>query len=82
MMCCEELEKIMKVFVWHSVRKCSDRYHSEGGVVVFAEDEEAARKLANQVEGCEIEIDEKPDEIRDVAGGEAIAYVMPDAGCC
>ena len=26
----------MRVFVWHRVDKCSDNYHSDGGVVVFA----------------------------------------------
>ena len=29
----------MKVFVWHQIDKCSDNYHEDGGVVVFAESE-------------------------------------------
>ncbi len=77
----------MKVFVWERVGECSDNYHSEGGVVVFAATEERARKLANTRKGCNILPDEKPDEVRwvldgdDVDGVEAV-YIMPDAGCC
>jgi len=71
----------MKVFVWTRVEKCSDNYHSEGGVVVFANDEERARAIANAVDGCKITPDEKPDDVRETDGDEAI-YIMPDAGCC
>lgn len=72
----------MKVFVWHEVIQCSDSYHSEGGVVVFAETEQRARELANAEPGCSIQPDEQPDEVRDVAGGSERVYIMPDAGCC
>jgi len=72
----------MKVFIWERVEQCSDFYHPEGGVVVFAEDETSARALANSEECCEIREDEKPDCVRDVLGGEASVYVFPDAGCC
>lgn len=71
----------MKVFVWRRVDKCSDNYHSEGGVVVFAQDEERARTIANAVSGCAIKPEEQPDDVRDTAGEEAV-YIMPDAGCC
>lgn len=74
-------KKAMKVFVWERVDSCSDSYHREGGVVVFARDEERARAIANAVDGCEIRPDEQPDDIRDTVGEEAV-YIMPDAGCC
>jgi hypothetical protein len=72
----------MKVFVWLRVDKCSESYHSEGGVVVFAEDEEKARAFANAIEGCAIKPEEMPNEVRGVDGGPEVAYIMPDAGCC
>lgn len=71
----------MKVFVWNRVDKCSDNWHSEGGVVAFAETEERARELAN-VGGCYIQLNEKPDDVRDVLCGPEKVYWMPDAGCC
>ncbi len=74
----------MKVFVWERVQHASGNYHSEGGVVVFAETEERARELANtQVEwSTKIAANEPPDEVREVVGGEEKVFVMPDAGCC
>ncbi len=71
----------MKVFVWSSIDKCTDNYHSGGGVVVFAEDEAAAREAA-AVRGCRISHHEAPDSVREVVGGEPQVYVMPNAGCC
>jgi hypothetical protein len=71
----------MKVFIWEYVGKCSDNYHSGGGVVVFAKDEESARQIANGVSGCEIKAEEKPDEVRESNGKEQI-FIFPDAGCC
>lgn len=72
----------MKVFVWERVDHCTDNYHSEGGVVVFAETEERARELANSKEGCSISENEVPDDVREVQGGSESVYIMPDAGCC
>lgn len=72
----------MKVFIWERVYKCSDNYHDSGGVVVFSENEERARELANQKNGCAIRPDEMPDDVRVVDGGEEAVYIMPDAGCC
>lgn len=71
----------MKVFVWNRIEKCTDSYHSEGGVVVFAKSEVEARALAKK-EGCEIAENETPDDIRNVASGKPAVYIMPDAGCC
>ena len=72
----------MKVYVWGWVETVTSSYHSEGGVVVFAATEQRARELANAVDGCQIEDDEPPDDVRDVAGGEEKVYIMPNAGCC
>jgi hypothetical protein len=72
---------MMKVFVWKEVEKCSSSYHSEGGVVVFAETEERARELANSHSGCAIREDEMPCDVRTTSGNEAV-YIMENAGCC
>lgn len=72
----------MKVFVWERINQATDNYHSQGGVVVFAETEERARELVNKIDGCVIDEDEMPDEIRDVIDGVEKVFIMPDAGCC
>lgn len=72
----------MNVYVWQRVQQCSDNYHPEGGVVVFANTEQRARELANEKEGCAIEPDEAPDDVRAVDGGKEAVWIMPDAGCC
>ncbi|MCP4475416.1 MAG: hypothetical protein GY821_12790 [Gammaproteobacteria bacterium] len=77
----------MKMFLWKRIQQCSDKYHCEGGVVVFAENEKSARKMAHtQDEGgydiCSIAENEKPDDVRDVFGGVEKVYYFPDAGCC
>jgi hypothetical protein len=72
----------MKVFIWERVRECSECFHSEGGVVVFAETEERARELANREDGCAIQPEELPDEIREVITGDEKVYIIPDTGCC
>ena len=71
----------MKVFIW-DVAQCSDNYHSDGGVVVFAETEERARELANAEPGCEIQPDEMPHYVRDVLDGDEHVEFFPNAGCC
>ena len=73
---------MMKVFIWKRVQQCSDNWHPEGGVVVFAADEARARELANKESGCEIDPGEAPDDIRNVTSGKEAVYIMPDAGCC
>ncbi len=70
----------MKVFVWSYVAHATDSYHSEGGVVVFAETIERARELAAAA-GAKIGAHEAADEVRDTTEEEA-CYIMPNAGCC
>ena len=72
----------MTVFVWKRVDECSERYHCEGGIVVFAENEERARTIASERPGCVIQKEEKPDDVRKVTSGKEAVYIMPDAGCC
>ncbi|MCP5005232.1 MAG: hypothetical protein GY941_15050 [Planctomycetes bacterium] len=78
----------MRVFVWQRVKHCSDNYHREGGVVVFASTEPRARELANAIPGCSIEETEKPDDVRSLnffasdESREETVYIMPDAGIC
>lgn len=72
----------MKVFIWDYVEKCSDSYRSGGGVVVFAETEELARKLANEMPGCAIKPGEMPDRVSECEEGPEQVFIMSDAGCC
>lgn len=73
----------MKIFIWENVDKCSDNYHEDGGVVVVAEDETAARALANERAGCAIRPDE-PVSAEFLLDGvtDTAVYIFPDAGCC
>jgi hypothetical protein len=74
----------MKVFVWADVDRCSDNYHANGGVVVFADSEERARELANATRGCAIKESETPDDVRGIAGEDQpeAVFIFPNAGCC
>jgi len=72
----------MKVFIWESVSAVSSNYHSEGGLVVFAETEERAREIANAESDIELEDKEMPNSIREVVGGDEAVFTFPDAGCC
>lgn len=76
-------EEIMKVFVWNRIRDVSDNYHSEGGLVVFAADEERARIIANETDCVSLSDSEIPNKVVDVAGTtEESVHTFPDAGCC
>lgn len=70
----------MNVYVWKRIDQAADRYHEEGGVVVFAETLARAVELAAE-QGALIRANEIPDEVRETFGKEAV-YIMPDAGCC
>lgn len=73
----------MKVFIWQRIEKCSDSYHPEGGVVVFADNIERAMELAKK-EGCEFQKSETPNETRTIAKGPLgeRVFIFEDAGCC
>lgn len=72
----------MKVFVWEFVDELTNREHNGGGVVVFAETEERARKLANRKKYTKISPEELPDAVRDCENGPEQVFRMPNAGCC
>lgn len=74
----------MKVFVWEYVDSVSNNYHSEGGLLVVAKDEDRARELIeNHPHACVTD-----DEWRDVIiinaeeGEQERIIAFPDAGCC
>lgn len=77
----------MKVFIWTSIEKLTDNYHSEGGLVVVAKDLERAYELARN-EGVEFTTNEYSDELTpDVVyntddSAEEKVFIFPDAGCC
>jgi L-lactate utilization protein LutB len=72
----------MKVFIWKWVEECSENYHSDGGVVVFAKDERRAREIANNIKGCNIKDGEKVDVVKSIEECEEQVFIFPDAGCC
>lgn len=72
----------MKVFIWENIEEVSGRYHSNGGLVVIADNEVRAREIANIVPGCYVHPEETPNYIRDVSDGEEKVFIFPDAGCC
>jgi hypothetical protein len=71
----------MKVFVWQYVSELTDNYHSGGGLIVFADNVERAKELA-EAQGVTFSESELPDVVRNVDGEEEMVFVMPDAGCC
>ena len=71
----------MNVYVWKRIENATHNWHSEGGVVVFANTLERTVELAAS-NGADINIEEEPpDEVRKTVGKEMV-YIMPDAGCC
>ena len=69
-----------KVFIWNNVDNLTDRYHSEGGLVVIADNLQDAGILAME-KGVRFN-DETPTvyELKDTV--EDKVYIFPDAGCC
>jgi len=81
----------MKIFIWKHLEMMSRHWHSDGGVVVFADTIEEARELFCKTaikKYVEDEWDIKtipPDEIFTVVGGDGPkekVITFPDAGCC
>ena len=69
-----------KVFIWNNIDNLTDRYHSEGGLVVIADNLQDAGILAME-KGVRFN-DETPTvyELKDTV--EDKVYIFPDAGCC
>lgn len=73
----------MRIYVWESLRVCSDRYHSEGGLVVVARSLERARELAVADYPGTSAVIEEPDHnwLTSPLENEKV-ITFPDAGCC
>jgi hypothetical protein len=72
----------MKVFVWEDISNLTDNYHSDGGLIVFAETAERAIELAIEHGVSFHESELTANDVRIVEGGEEKVYIMPNAGCC
>lgn len=74
----------MKIFIFSDVEQLTDRYHSGGGLVVVAENEENVKELIKDHPYIELtEVDWKYVDIYDVTTEvDSEVYVFPDAGCC
>jgi hypothetical protein len=74
----------MKIFVFNRINQCSCNYHTEGGVVIVADDIDAAKELIKSDEYISITKKEWANvEAFELATVVLPKYwVMPDAGCC
>lgn len=86
----------MKLFRWQRVDEATDNYHTNGGVVVIAENEERAREMAaahsahlrirsgpTSVGWSNKPLDrEDPEEVVEIGDAPERVWVFPDAGCC
>jgi hypothetical protein len=76
----------MKLFLWNNIDNVYDRYHSDGGVVIVADDLATARSLIPRArvrfeEGPQIIGD--PDAVYEIAGdAQTAVFIFPNAGCC
>ena len=72
----------MNIYIWEYLDKVSNSYHSDGGVVVFADTEEEARKMANYEDGCVITLDKNPSHTVKCEDVKKQVLIFPNAGCC
>lgn len=77
----------MKLFIFDSVKKLTDSYHSRGGAAVIAESREAAVAMLTAPTECftpVVEEDEAAAAIEfELCGNhEPKVFIFPDAGCC
>lgn len=74
----------MKMFIFKYIDQVSGNYHTEGGLMVVAEDKEAVQKLIENEEYIEITEEEwEQVVIYDLKNEEeSKIFVFPDAGCC
>lgn len=72
----------MKVFVWKYLDQVSCSYHTEGGLMVVAENLEDAVRLAEQ-DNSVVVGEVLPDYVYDTSDtATPVVVVFPDAGCC
>lgn len=83
----------MKLFLFPDLDKVSNRYHSNGGVVVLARSREHAEQLCAEhvdetgweSEPCPIVLDwtqVREWDVHQEDDEQGHVWVMPDAGCC
>jgi len=74
----------MKIFILEEVDQVSNRWHSDGGLVIIAKDLEQAKELASLEPECVPTKKEwsKALVYNLVEETEPRAFVFPDAGCC
>lgn len=74
----------MKIFVFERIQKCSSNYHKEGGLVIIADDMEAAKELI-KTDGDIVVTDAEWEKVESFELAKLVTpkyWVMPDAGCC
>lgn len=74
----------MKLFLFESIEKVSDRYHEDGGLVVVAKDKDSAIDMINERNDVEVTEKEWENVVTYELSGycDPIIYTFPDAGCC
>ena len=72
------------IYVFDSVSELTDNWHSEGGLVVVAENRKHAKELIEQDGGCHVAEDEWDyvTAYKLASKRKPCVYVFPDAGCC
>lgn len=74
----------MKIFIFESIGQVSDNWHKNGGLVIIAENIEAA-KLLIKIDSSIEPTDEEWLSVENfdlIGNPEPKYWVMPDAGCC
>lgn len=75
----------MKIYILEDVDQVSDRYHSDGGVVIIAHDLDHAKELVDKTDHLDIKDAEWEKAIAYELSGENIQpeiFIFPNAGCC
>lgn len=73
----------MKLFIFEDVGELTYNYHSGGGLVVVAKDEELAKKLIATNEYINLTDEEwSKVVVYETNETEERMFIFPDAGCC
>ena len=74
----------MKIFIFETISQCSSRHHSKGGLVIIADDINAAKQLISGNKYISI-TDKEWEGVESFELSQTVTpkyWVMPDAGCC
>lgn len=74
----------MRIFIFEGVDEVSGHYHSDGGLVIIAEDEARVKELVAEDEYIKLTEADWFDVISYQVSDDAQekVFVFPDAGCC